>query len=49
MVVVKGGVVIISVDLVSRSLEKMIENFRINGINFEEYDIVVEDIFFYFK
>lgn len=49
MAAAKGGAITTSVDLASRSLEKTTENFRINGINPEEHDIVVEDIFLYFK
>ena len=38
-----------SVDLASRSLGKTIEQFSINGIDFEEQDIKVMDVFHYFK
>ncbi|MDZ5252177.1 class I SAM-dependent rRNA methyltransferase [Clostridium sp. LIBA-8841] len=38
-----------SVDLANRSLPKTIEQFSINGIDYEAQDIVVEDVFNYFK
>ena len=38
-----------SVDLASRSLAKTIEQFSINGIDFEAQDIKVMDVFHYFK
>lgn len=38
-----------SVDLASRSLGKTIEQFSINGIDFEAQDIKVMDVFHYFK
>ncbi|MCP3030881.1 class I SAM-dependent rRNA methyltransferase [Halobacillus sp. A1] len=38
-----------SVDLANRSYAKTIENFSLNGIDFEAHDIVVEDVFQYFK
>lgn len=38
-----------SVDLANRSLAKTIEQFSINGIDYEAHDIVVEDVFNYFK
>lgn len=38
-----------SVDLANRSLPKTIEQFSINGIDYEAHDIVVEDVFNYFK
>jgi 23S rRNA (cytosine1962-C5)-methyltransferase len=38
-----------SVDLANRSLSKTIENFSINGIDYEAQDIIVEDVFNYFK
>lgn len=38
-----------SVDLANRSLSKTIEQFSINGIDYEAHDIVVEDVFNYFK
>lgn len=38
-----------SVDLANRSLPKTIEQFSINGIDYDAHDIVVEDVFNYFK
>ncbi|WP_080843702.1 class I SAM-dependent rRNA methyltransferase [Cytobacillus gottheilii] len=38
-----------SVDLANRSLSKTIEQFSINGIDYEAQDIIVEDVFRYFK
>lgn len=38
-----------SVDLANRSLPKTIEQFSINGIDYEAHDIIVEDVFNYFK
>jgi 23S rRNA (cytosine1962-C5)-methyltransferase len=38
-----------SVDLANRSRSKTIEQFSINGIDFEAQDIIVEDVFNYFK
>ena len=38
-----------SVDLANRSLSKTIEQFSINGIDYESQDIIVEDVFKYFK
>lgn len=38
-----------SVDLANRSLPKTIEQFSVNGIDYEAQDIVVEDVFKYFK
>src|SRR5690606_9383885 len=38
-----------SVDLANRSKGKTIEQFAINGIDFEAQDIIVEDVFHYFK
>jgi 23S rRNA (cytosine1962-C5)-methyltransferase len=38
-----------SVDLASRSLPKTIENFAINGIDYDAHGIIVEDVFHYFK
>lgn len=49
MAAARGGAVTTSVDLASRSLDKTIENFNINKINPEKHNIVVEDIFLYFK
>lgn len=49
MAAAKGGAITTSVDLASRSLEKTTENFKINNIDPEKHDIIVEDIFHYFK
>lgn len=49
MAAAKGGAITTSVDLASRSLEKTTENFTINNIDHEGHNIVVEDIFLYFK
>jgi len=38
-----------SVDLAKRSLPKTQEQFRVNGIDVEKQDIIVEDVFNYFK
>ncbi len=38
-----------SVDLANRSLAKTIEQFSVNGIDYEAQDIIVEDVFRYFK
>ncbi|OLO26473.1 50S rRNA methyltransferase [Alkalihalophilus pseudofirmus] len=38
-----------SVDLANRSLSKTIEQFSINHIDYEAQDIIVEDVFHYFK
>nr|WP_251047759.1 class I SAM-dependent rRNA methyltransferase [Planococcus sp. ISL-109] len=38
-----------SVDLAKRSSAKTIEQFSVNGIDFEEQDILVMDVFNYFK
>lgn len=38
-----------SVDLANRSKSKTIEQFSVNGIDYEAHDIVVEDVFNYFK
>ncbi|HJV18035.1 MAG TPA: class I SAM-dependent rRNA methyltransferase [Bacillales bacterium] len=38
-----------SVDLANRSRSKTIEQFSINGIDFETQGIIVEDVFHYFK
>lgn len=38
-----------SVDLANRSKSKTIEQFEVNGINAETQDIIVEDVFKYFK
>lgn len=49
MAAAKGGAITTSVDLASRSLEKTRENFTINDIDYNKHEIVVEDIFHYFK
>ncbi|MBT2690206.1 class I SAM-dependent rRNA methyltransferase [Bacillus sp. ISL-47] len=38
-----------SVDLANRSKSKTIEMFSVNGIDYEAQDIIVEDVFNYFK
>lgn len=38
-----------SVDLANRSLSKTIEQLSVNGIDYEAHDIIVEDVFNYFK
>ncbi|QVY61511.1 class I SAM-dependent rRNA methyltransferase [Cytobacillus gottheilii] len=38
-----------SVDLANRSLSKTIEQFSINEVDYEAQDIIVEDVFRYFK
>lgn len=38
-----------SVDLANRSLERTQENFKLNNINPEDHNIIVEDVFNYFK
>jgi 23S rRNA (cytosine1962-C5)-methyltransferase len=38
-----------SVDLANRSLNKTIEQFHLNGIDDDSQDIIVEDVFHYFK
>ena len=46
----KGGATkTTSVDLANRSKSKTIEQFSINGIDYEAQDIIVEDVFHYFK
>ncbi|WP_294394043.1 class I SAM-dependent rRNA methyltransferase [uncultured Clostridium sp.] len=49
MAAARGGAITTSVDLASRSLEKTRENFEINGIDYNKHEIIVEDIFHYFK
>ncbi|KNF08352.1 SAM-dependent methyltransferase [Gottschalkia purinilytica] len=44
-----GAIKTTSVDLANRSLSKTIEQFSINEIDYEAQDIVVEDVFNYFK
>lgn len=38
-----------SIDLANRSLSKTIEQFSVNEIDYEAQDIIVEDVFLYFK
>ncbi|EOO33734.1 MULTISPECIES: class I SAM-dependent rRNA methyltransferase [Bacillus] len=38
-----------SVDLANRSLSKTIEQFSVNEVDYEAQDIIVEDVFLYFK
>lgn len=47
--VLGGAVKTTSVDLANRSKSKTIEMFSVNGIDFEAQDIIVEDVFNYFK
>lgn len=49
MAAAKGGAITTSVDLASRSLDKTTENFIINNIDPKKHDIIVEDVFLYFK
>lgn len=44
-----GALKTTSVDLANRSRSKTIEQFSINGIDYEAQDIIVEDVFQYFK
>lgn len=44
-----GAVKTTSVDLANRSLSKTIEQFSINEIDYKSQDIIVEDVFHYFK
>ncbi len=44
-----GAIKTTSVDLANRSLAKTIEQFSINDIDYEAQDIIVEDVFHYFK
>jgi 23S rRNA (cytosine1962-C5)-methyltransferase len=44
-----GAALTTSVDLANRSLSKTIEQFSINGIDYESQNIIVEDVFKYFK
>jgi 23S rRNA (cytosine1962-C5)-methyltransferase len=44
-----GAALTTSVDLANRSLSKTIEQFSINGIDHESQNIIVEDVFKYFK
>ena len=38
-----------SVDVANRSLDRTIENFKINSINLDEHEIIVDDVFNYIK
>lgn len=44
-----GALKTTSVDLANRSRSKTIEQFSVNGIDYEAQDIIVEDVFQYFK
>lgn len=44
-----GAVKTTSVDIANRSLAKTIEQFSVNKIDYEVHDIIVEDVFKYFK
>ncbi|MGL4362959.1 MAG: class I SAM-dependent rRNA methyltransferase [Cellulosilyticaceae bacterium] len=44
-----GGAITTSVDLANRSLAKTREQFEINGIDASKHNIIVEDVFKYFK
>ncbi|WEG12821.1 class I SAM-dependent rRNA methyltransferase [Pullulanibacillus sp. KACC 23026] len=44
-----GAIKTTSVDLANRSLNKTIEQFRLNGLNEDSQAIIVEDVFNYFK
>ncbi|MBW3114421.1 MULTISPECIES: class I SAM-dependent rRNA methyltransferase [Bacillaceae] len=44
-----GAIETTSVDLANRSLSKTIEQFSINDIDYEAQNIIVEDVFKYFK
>ncbi|MFC7373435.1 class I SAM-dependent rRNA methyltransferase [Fictibacillus iocasae] len=44
-----GAVKTTSVDLANRSRAKTQEQFSVNGIDYSEHDIIVEDVFNYFK
>jgi 23S rRNA (cytosine1962-C5)-methyltransferase len=44
-----GAIKTTSVDVANRSLSKTMEQFRLNGVNIESQDIIVEDVFNYFK
>lgn len=44
-----GALKTTSVDLAKRSKSKTIEQFSVNGIDFEQQDIIVMDVFDYFK
>ncbi|MGG0718244.1 class I SAM-dependent rRNA methyltransferase [Robertmurraya massiliosenegalensis] len=44
-----GAIKTTSVDVANRSKSKTIEQFSVNGIDYEAQDIIVEDVFNYFK
>ncbi|MEH7524525.1 class I SAM-dependent rRNA methyltransferase, partial [Bacillus sp. JJ1503] len=44
-----GALKTTSVDLANRSKSKTIEQFSVNDIDYEAHDIIVEDVFHYFK
>lgn len=44
-----GALKTTSVDLANRSKSKTIEQFSVNSIDYEAHDIIVEDVFKYFK
>lgn len=44
-----GATMTTSVDLANRSRAKTIEQFSVNGIDYESHEIIVEDVFQYFK
>ena len=44
-----GGAKTTSVDLANRSLSKTREQFEVNGIDYTEHHIIVEDVFKYFE
>ncbi|KMK78055.1 class I SAM-dependent rRNA methyltransferase [Alkalihalobacillus pseudalcaliphilus] len=44
-----GAIHTTSVDLANRSLAKTIEQFSVNDVDYEAQDIIVEDVFKYFK
>jgi 23S rRNA (cytosine1962-C5)-methyltransferase len=44
-----GAVKTTSVDLANRSRSKTQEQFSVNGLEYEDHDIIVEDVFNYFK
>ena len=46
---VGGAAKTTSVDLANRSLSKTIEQFSVNGIDYEAQAIIVEDVFHYFR
>jgi 23S rRNA (cytosine1962-C5)-methyltransferase len=44
-----GAIKTTSVDVANRSLSKTKEQFQLNGLDIESQDIIVEDVFHYFK